>query len=192
MTGLFAPFDDLVSDIEGLANELPPELRATGLLGGLGNQLRPAPNTVSRTTHGLSLRTKTGRVIGGVQSIGTPQAREVKVLREVDRRNHGRPAAVIPQALTTHTLVLERIDLHRAWMESALGGTSLVMLTDQYAGLRLREHWAGAAGTLFGTTTRYDFSGCYFIDLGRELASTADRISRARATLIWLSKDPLD
>jgi hypothetical protein len=195
-----SPFLDIFAaadrPLDEVAKEVQEVVNRTGLPNGLGlanlaNSLRPSPNTHVRTTHGLTLRTKAGRVIGAVQTMQTPQSRAVSVERQIDRRAHGKPARLIPQQLTTHTISIVRLDLNRAAMEEALGTSDIVVLTDQFLGLRLREQWAGAAGVVLGGTKRYDFSECFLTDLGHEYAATDDRISRGNCTLVWTDKLPI-
>lgn len=180
------PADELAGEIQEFANRngIPDVLGLSTLTG----VLRPAPNTQVRTTHGVTFRTKSGRAIGAIQTVSTPQARQVDVELQIGRRAFGQPAAVIGQGLTEHTIQIERLDLWRAPLHAALGPNPFVKLTDQYTGLRMREQWAGASGIILGATSRYDFVDCWLTSLGYDLGSTNDRISRGRCTLVWRDK----
>lgn len=183
------PFDELSGEVQEFANRsgLP---NALGLGNGLNSVLRPAPNTATLTSHGYTLRTSRGRIIGALQTVADSQARDITVKRQIDRRAHGAPAAVIPQALSTHTVRISRLALVKSRLREAFGTERpWVMLTDQYAALQFRDYWAGAGGVVLGRPQVFNYSGAFFADIGRELSSSGPRIVLENATLIWRRLD---
>lgn len=150
----------------------------------------PTPSTATRTTHALTIHAiGPGRrgIIGAAHALSTTQSRTVEDVFEVQSLGYGRPADVIPQNLTTRTIEIQRYDLFKRSMEQVFGkgAWELVDLTDQSHPFTLRTTW-GEPG--FPGLTRkhvFEYTGCWFTNLGRTMSATDDRIVKVNATLTW-------
>jgi len=178
--------NDLKNDvINGVDN---PSVR--GFLRGAIRDIVPTPFTATRTTHALTIHgSGPGRrgIIGAVHAFNTTQSRTTEDVFEVQSLGYGRPADVVPQNLTTRTMDIQRYDLFKRSMEQVFGKRAweLIDLTDQSHPFTLRTTW-GEPG--FPGITRknvFEYTGCWFTNLGRTSSATDDRIVKVNATLVW-------
>jgi len=144
------------------------------------------PNTRTRTSHALTIRDgATGQLIGAIYTFAPKQARTLEEEYEINRDTRGLPVDIVPQNLTTRTLQIARYDLFTKIMEDVFGHKEMVILTDQKRPFRIRETWRDPAAILGGGRRIYEYTGCWFQDLGRTLSATDDRIVKVDATLMF-------
>jgi hypothetical protein len=173
--------DDFVTE-QAVRTGLPLSL-ITGALRGSDT----IPTTRVRTSHAFELRTSRGRVIGAVFGFESSQRRVIDEEYEVEANAVGEPTELVPQTVEGRSIRVERYDLFTDIMEEAFTSGELVSLTDQRVGLKLREAWrAPGAGK-----RRYQYSKCWFAELGRKISSTDDRIVRVNTTLNYLRRSKI-
>lgn len=202
------------------------------------------PTTVTRLSHAFTLRAGR-RIIGAIHNVSFSTRRTVDTEFEVDANGYGLPVDHVPQTVETREMRISRYDTYPAVMEEVFGSSELIVLTDQYRPLSIRETWrgpslsfiggagtvAGSLGALGGTlgisaveeyankaqadvsnavaaaasgsvgrpllgvlgaltpdTRIYEYTGCYFTDIGRQLDAKGDRVVSADATLVWITR----
>lgn len=145
------------------------------------------PRTRTRTSHGLTLRVTGGRVIGAVNAVGESQTRAVDEEWEINRSAHGAgPADIIPQNVTTRTLKISRYDLYVQHMEEVFNQTGeMVSLSDQFRPFSLRTIWQSPVGIVLGGRRVYEYVGCWFTNLGRNVRSDDNRIINVDADVVY-------
>jgi len=159
---------------------------ANGILS-LGRK-RGVPNTRVRLTHAFTLRDKRNRIIGAAYKVAMKQGRDSEDVFEVDANGHGRVREVVMGNLTTRTLSLSRYDLYTAKFEEAFGTQDLTVLTNQRAGLSLREHWNNPVGVFTSGRERWQYQQCWFTDIERAKGADDDRVVRVTGTLKWTDR----
>ena len=182
--------DDPVGSINNAIRSSP----AGGLLGQFTSG--GTPSTKTRTGHALSLHVqlpgKAPRLIGAVQSIQFSQARDLDEEYEINALGTGLPVDLVPQRVTERTMRVERLDLYLSIFEEVFGHREIVVLSDQFLPLSLREVWRDPSGSLsnpFAVTSKaYMYSGIFIKDFGRQVASNGDLIVRTNALLVWQNK----
>lgn len=147
------------------------------------------PNTRTRLTHALTIRSGNGRVVGALKAFSPAQSRVVEEEYEVDAQASGMPIDLVPQIVNRREIRVVRYDLYNRLMEEAFGTDEIVVLADQSRPFALREVWRGPAGVLVGGQRIYEYRGCWFTDIGRTLDADSDRVSAADATIVWQSRD---
>lgn len=202
---------DIRAPFVGIPTDLTAELRSAGfnalektspvLAQLLGSVIQPhgaVPATRTRTTHAFALhavsnlptaadgtlRFRRG-MVGAVHVVNMQQTRTVDDVWEVDAYNAGLPADVVPQALTGRTLTVARYDLWTNLMEQVFGQGEVIDLTDQARPFALREVWGSPGQLLSGRRTIYEYTGCWFTSLGRNLSADNNRIVNVDAQLVW-------
>ena len=194
----FAPVNRARNDISGKAIGAAGSVHP--LLGDLAGAVLRAPGiprTRTRTTHALTLHAVSNApsssllgvgvrrgVIGAVHVLGVSQTRTIEDVFDVDMYGSGQVADVVPQNLTQRTMRVSRYDLYSTLMEQVFGD-ELIDLTDQAHPFTLRTVWREPGSPLSSRRRGYEYSGCYFQDLGRNLSSDDTRIVNVDATLVW-------
>lgn len=177
------------------ASQDPPELNplekaaaAAKKWGSFFGAFSELPNTRTRLDHALTIRTGSGRAIGAVKTFSYAQSRSIDEEFEVNAQGSGMPVDLVPQNVTRREIRIERYDLYTKIMEEVFGTSELVVLTDQYRPFVLREIWKGPAGILTGGQRIYQFTGCWFSDLGRTMSTDGNRVVMADATVTWTDR----
>lgn len=183
-------FDDPQATAEDIANRFGLAPNGSINLGTLRKAMQGGlPKTQTRLSHSLTIRSgTTGRVVGAIKSWATQQTREVQDHFEVNPYAVGMPIDVVPQKVTSRSLRISRYDLYIRLFEEAFGTTELVVLTDQFRPLTIREVWRSPMGIFNSGIRAYDFVGCWFEDIGRTLDAAGDRAVLAEATLRWTNR----
>lgn len=161
---------------------------STGELAAFFGGPRNVPATRTRLSHAYSLKTATGRTIGGVFRASVQQSRDVEDEFEVDLDAHGEPADQVPQALSQRSFEIARYDLYTEVMEEVFGTREFEILTDQAVGIKLREVWRAPTGFLGSQGRQYEFLVCHFERLGRAVDTVGDRVVSVDASLRWLRR----
>ena len=169
--------------------------------GGLGASVKafvssaltadsPLPHTRTRTSHALTIHgIGPGRrgIIGAVHVLNINQSRDTEDIFEVQSLGQGRPVDVVPGNLVGRTMTIARYDLFSRTMEQVFGKRKheLIDLTDQSHPFTLRTTWGfpGLAGGF--RKSIFEYTGCWFQNLGRNISATDDRIVNVDATLVW-------
>lgn len=148
------------------------------------------PRTSTRTSHGLTLRVAGGRVIGAVNAIAHTHSRSIEEEWEIDAGAHGAsPADLVPQNVTGRQLVIGRYDLFVRNVEEVFNLTGeVVILSDQFRPFTLRTIWNSPVGIVLGGRRVYEYTGCWFTDIGRNAATTDDRIINVSATIRYQTR----
>jgi hypothetical protein len=162
---------------------LPPEL-----ISGAFNGPRNIPTTRARMTHGYTLQTSKGQVIGAVFRTEYSITRRIDREFEIDPNAVGEPADLVPQELTEQTFQIARWDLFEEVFEEIFQDGELDMLTDQTRGFKIREVWRAPSGILNSRGRQYEYFPCWFERLGRTQESTGDRTVRVNASLHWMRR----
>lgn len=174
------------------------------------------PNTKTRLSHAFTLRVR-GRIVGAVHMVSPRQARQIDTEFEINANGNGKPVDIVPQTLETRELRVARYDLYTGVMEEMFGTAEVVVLTDQYKPFSLREVWTGpgsgselignlaqvggatpqlaaalasggAALLSAGASRQYEYTGCWFSDVGRTIDAKGDRVISVDATLVFLDR----
>lgn len=157
------------------------------------------PLSRTRTSYGLTIHLKVGNkraVVGGVHEFSERQGIQLDREYTVARRTRGRPAEVIPQNLSVHTLTLQRYDLFGDTLEQVFGTDEWATLADQSGPMSIRTVWRDPVGTtipglveVLGPSQRvYQYDRCYFADFGRAVRAAGDRIVGTNAVVVWTDK----
>jgi hypothetical protein len=156
--------------------------------GDIFDQFAQLPNTRTRLDHALTIRVGTGRVVGAIKTFAPSQGRTVDDEFEVNSAASGMPVDLVPQTVNKREFRIERYDLYTKIMEEVFGTKEIVVLTDQFRPFSLREIWRGPAGVLTGQQRIYEYTGCWFTDIGRVMDASGDRVVAADATVTWLDR----
>ncbi len=149
------------------------------------------PVTSIRTSHAVSIRAG-GTTVGQIQTWAPNQSRTVtpgyQLAASLDGVDSGEVTENVPGNVTGLTIQVSRYDLFASKMEEVWGtSTSFYMLTAQYEPLEILEKWANPDGT----TEQFNYSGCWFSQLGRNLQAQGDRIVMVNATLSYVKIRPV-
>lgn len=141
------------------------------------------PNTLVRTSHGVSIRAK-GITVGMIQSWAPGMNRAITPCYEVNAAGDGSPCENVPGTLTGLTLNVTRYDLYAKRMETAFGTPDMAMLSDQWNPIQIMELF------LFPDARKeiYLYTGCWFTNLGRTFSATDNRLVQVNATLQYVRK----
>lgn len=193
-----APVNEVRNDISGKAVGAAGSIHP--LLGSLTDSLltpKQLPVTRTRTSHALTIHAVSNKpspsilgvgfrrgIIGAVHTFSVSQGRQLEDVYDVDRYGNGEVADVVPQNLTQRQIRVARYDLYTKLMEQVFGD-ELVTLADQDSPFTLRTVWA-EPGPIFNSRRRiYEYTGCWFQDLGRNASADDNRIVNVDATLVW-------
>lgn len=147
------------------------------------------PRTQTRTSHGFLIRVAGGRVIGAAQGVNFSFTRQVDEEYEIDQVSNGTPVDMIPQNLTGRRMSIRRYDLWTQPMEQSFGtGFEYTQISDQRRPFAIQEIWRSPVGILLGGRRVYQYNGCYFASLGREVAVEGSRIIMANAEVVFANR----
>jgi len=150
------------------------------------------PQTTVRTSHGVTIQTEKGEVIGFVTSFTPGMSRTVTPVYELNASTSGLPIENVPGNVTGLTLAINRYDIYPKRMEQAFGTDDFDMLTDQNRPFLLREVTRiprGGDGNFTEEVRQY--TGCWFTTIGRGYRSDGDRIIMVSANLAYLRKEKI-
>ena len=145
------------------------------------------PHTRTRTSHGLTIRVGGGRIVGAVQSVQHSQSRQIDEEWEINRGHRGAgPADLVPQNVTTRTLQVTRYDLFVRNMEEVFDTSGeIVSLSDQFRPFSLRTIWQSPVGIVLGGRRIYEYSGCWFSSIGRNVSVDDNRVVSVDAQITY-------
>jgi len=150
------------------------------------------PVTTVRTSHGISIQTEQGVVIGFIQSFQPGQNRGVTPIYELNAETSGIPVENVPGNVGNLILQVSRYDIYPQRMEQVFGTRDFEMLSDQNRPFLVREiqRVPTGDGTSFTEEVR-QYVGCWFTSIGRNYASSDTRIVMVSASLAYLRKERL-
>lgn len=174
------------------------------------------PTTRTRLSHALTIRAG-GRVIGAVHQWSPSQSRTVDHEFEIEANAVGMPVDLVAGVVERREIRISRYDLYVSVIEEVFGAFEIINLADQYRPFSLREVWrgpglggevthalsnlagaapqlsaaltTGAAGLVGSAGRQYEYSSCWFTDLGRTIDTKGDRVISVDATLAYLGKN---
>lgn len=149
------------------------------------NQFNP-PDTLARTSHSLSIIFN-GNRIGLINGWNPQQSRDVNPIYELNSETSGLPLENIPGNVKGLTVSVNRYDLWSARMEEVFGTIDLVMLSNQQSPFSVIEEWSKPDGS----KESWEYSGCWFTNVGRNLRSDDNRIVNVNASLTYVYKRKL-
>lgn len=151
-------------------------------VAGNKNQYNP-PDTMVRTSHSLSILVNGARV-GLISGWNPTQSRDVNPVYELNVETSGLPFENIPGNVKGLTVSINRFDVWTARMEEVFGSVDLVMLSNQQSPFTVVEEWTKPDLT----KESWEYTGCWFTQIGRNLRSDDNRIVQVNASLIYVYK----
>ena len=150
------------------------------------------PVTTVRTSHGITIQSEGGVVVGFIQSFTPAQSRPVATLYELNAATSGLPIENVPGNVGGLTLSVQRYDIYLQRMEQAFGTPDFEMLTDQNRPFIVREitRVPLGDGESFSEEVR-QYTGCWFTNVGRGYAVTDSRVIMVRGDMAYLKKERL-
>jgi hypothetical protein len=144
------------------------------------------PETLARTAHSLSILYN-GVRLGLIQGWNPQQSRDVTPIYELNVETSGLPLENIPGNVRGLTIGITRYDLWTQRMEQVFGTFDLSMLSNQQSPFSVVEEWSKPDGT----KETWEYSGCWFTNIGRSLKSDDNRIVQVSASLTYVYKRKL-
>jgi beta-glucanase (GH16 family) len=146
----------------------------------------PVPQTSIRTSHAVSIQVGT-TTIGQIQTWAPNQSRTItpgyQLASTLDGVDSGEVFENVPGNVTGLTIQVSRYDLFASKMEEVWGlPVAFNMLTSQSQPLTISEKWTNPDNS----GERYEYTGCWFSQLGRNLQAQGDRIVMVNATLSYV------
>lgn len=144
------------------------------------NQYNP-PDTLARSSHALTIKVK-GQIVGMINGWNPQQNRDVTPIYELNAETSGLPLENIPGNVRNLTISVNRYDLWVSRLEEAFGTVDLTMLSNQQSPFTVQELWAKPDGS----TETWEYEGCWFTNIGRNLRSDDNRIVNVNASLMYV------
>jgi len=141
----------------------------------------PIPATNIRTSHAVTIQYNS-YVIGQIQTWAPNQSRTITPAYELKAQTSGEVTENVPGNITGLTIQVSRYDLFSAKMEEIWGNPDLNMLSRQSNPLTITEKWVNPSGS----PEKYEYIGCWFSQIGRNLQAQGDRIVMVNATLNYV------
>lgn len=141
------------------------------------------PETLTRTSHSLTIKVN-GVTIGLISGWNPQQNRDVNPIYELNVETSGLPLENIPGNVRNLTISINRFDLWVQRIEQAFGTVDLTMLSNQQSPFTVQELWTKPGG---GQEV-WEYTGCWFTNIGRNLRSDDNRIVNVNASLIYVYK----
>ncbi len=150
------------------------------------------PVTNIRTSHGITIQTASGVIIGFITNFTPAQGKAVTPAYELNAITSGRPIENVPGNVSGLSLDVSRYDIYPRRMEEAFGTDDFEMLTDQNVPFTVQEitRIPGGDGETFTTEVR-QYTGCWFTSIGRSFRADDTRIIMVSARMVYLSKERL-
>lgn len=149
------------------------------------NEFNP-PDTLARTSHSLTIKVN-GVTVGMINGWNPQQSRDITPIYELNVETSGLPLENIPGNVRGLTVGINRYDLWASRMEQAMGTVDLTMLSNQKAPFAVVEVWSKPDGT----NEAWEYTGCWFNNLGRNLRSDDNRIVNVNASLTYVYRRKL-
>jgi hypothetical protein len=142
------------------------------------------PITTARTSHAITIKTDKGITIGLVKQWNPSQNRAITPIYELNVETSGDPLENIPGNVQNLKIKVTRYDLFTTKMEEAFGTAELVFLSDQDRPFSVQETWRKPDGTTEG----WQYTGCWFESIGRNLQSDDTRMVLVDASLAYVRR----
>lgn len=139
------------------------------------------PDTLARTSHSLTIKVN-GVTVGMINGWNPQQSRDVNPIYELNVETSGLPLENIPGNVKGLQISVNRYDLWVKRMEEAFGTTDLTMLSNQQSPFTVQEVWTKPDNT----QEVWEYTGCWFTNLGRSFRSDDNRIVNVNASLVYV------
>lgn len=146
------------------------------------NQFNP-PDTQVRTSHSVTIYAG-GQRIGLLNGWNPQMSRDITPIYEIAADTSGVPLENVPGNTKGLTIGVNRYDLWTSQMETVFGTADLTMLSNQSAPFTCLETWKLPSGQI----ETYEYSGCWFSSIGRNIRSDDQRIVNVNASLTYVHK----
>lgn len=145
------------------------------------------PNTVTRTSHAITLKTLAGATIGMVKQWQPALTRDVNPLYEINSATTGDPVENIPGNAKGLTIKVSRYDLYTKRFEEAFGFYAINWITDQDNPFQVQEVYKFPNNNI----EAWVYTGCWFSQIGRNYQSDDQRIVMVDGTITYLKRAPV-
>lgn len=141
------------------------------------------PETNVRTSHSVSIKVN-GKTIGLINGWNPSMSRQISPIYELDAESSGLVLENVPGNVQGLTVSIQRYDIWPTRMEEAFGTTNLDMLAGQRSPFTVQESWKSPDGKM----EVWEYTGCWFSQIGRNIRSDDTRIVNVSATLSYVSR----
>lgn len=145
------------------------------------------PQTSVRTSHAITIKTAGGLTIGMIKQWNPAQNRDITPIYELNVETSGEPLENVPGNLKGLQIRVQRYDLWTNKMEQAFGTAELQQLSEQDRPFMVQEVWRTPTNSVEG----WQYTGCWFSNLGRNYQSDDNRVVLVDATLMYVRKSRL-
>jgi hypothetical protein len=144
------------------------------------------PETLVRSSHSLTILVR-GKAIGLINGWSPQQNRQMSPIYELNSETSGLILEQIPGNMQNQQVTIQRYDIWPTKMEEAFGTVELTMLSNQQSPFSVQERWVSPTGGL----EVWQYSGCWFNNIGRTYRSDDTRIVNVSATLVYTLKSKI-
>ena len=154
-------------------------------VAGISNRQFNPPDTLTKTSHSFSILFN-GVRIGLINGWNPVQSRAVAPIYELNVETSGLPYENIPGNMSGLNIQIARYDLWVQRLEQvfARGQSPFDMLSNQKTPFTVVEEWLKPDGSV----EAWEYLGCWFTTLGRNISSGDARVVNVNASLIYLYK----
>jgi hypothetical protein len=151
------------------------------------------PGTYVRTSHSLTIRVG-GSIIGLINGWNPTISRTItpvyQIATDFQGVRSGDPVEKVPGNVTGQTIGVQRYDIYKGRMETAMGTSDLMMLSSQVDPFDVIEKWQfpQTTGRPEGGVEYITYKGCWFSNIGRNFRSDGDRIVNVNASLEYTKR----
>lgn len=139
----------------------------------------PVPDTRTATSHVISIRFR-GVTIGTIQRWSPRQQRRQTRIYELNSATSGRAVEVVPGNVEQLQIDVQRYDLYSVKMHEAFGfaatASNLADHTTPFEVMEVRKLPSGVTETTI-------YTGCWFSNIGKEMAATGERTIQVNAQI---------
>jgi hypothetical protein len=144
------------------------------------------PQTLVRSSHSLTIYVN-GQAVGLINGWNPNQNRQVTPIYEINADTSGLVLENVPGNIQNLTVSINRYDIWPSRMEQAFGTIDLVMLTNQQSPFQVQEFWKSPSGA----TEQWQYDGCWFTQIGRNIRSDDQRIVNVNASLMYVTRSKI-
>lgn len=150
----------------------------------LGRRRVGAHNTVTRTSHSVTIRSN-GRYIGAITSFDMSQTREVNDRFYISPNPSYLPQDIIPANVTSRIIRLNRYELYRRPFEEIFGDFKLENLSNQRNKFSLQEKLVDPTGR----TKYYGYIDCFFSKIGYKHEAQGEMVVMYDGEIIFKKRE---
>jgi hypothetical protein len=145
------------------------------------------PQTSVRTSHAITIKTSGGVTIGMIKTWNPTVSRDITPIYELNVETSGDPVENVPGNVKSLTIKVNRYDLYTKRMEEAFGSVSVNWLSDADRPFAVLEHWRLPDGGI----EIWQYSGCWFNQIGRNYQSEDQRLVMVDAGITYLKRSKI-